>query len=140
MGESDQPEGRPGPELSAGRLCEAADANGIGRGFRQLLDAALRHGLYPRLYKTSIMYAPPMDKRRVLFTVWTKPRNGNQVIVWVGPTAFAKFYPISEENAIRIMGPDGWRVFSTEDIDDFIVGLDDLFQVVDDDRKMGDKM
>src|SRR5262249_46054408 len=54
------------------RLLKLAVENGVGDDFRLIHETAIRHGLYPRTYRWSIMYAPPQNRTRCLICVWSK--------------------------------------------------------------------
>ena len=111
-------------------IAARADDEGIGEGFRKILHAAQRHSLYPRPYVNSVMYTPPTNRSRVLFTVWLRsemPRNESMVIV---PGAFAEFYPVDEETVVSFLGPGGWRD-AYENVEGFVAGLDRLFESIE---------
>ncbi len=121
-------------EISVVSLCSLADENGIGREFRMLLEAAQRHGFYPRTYKWSIMYTPPANRTRMLFTVRVKPTKEGHTQVYIGPEAFAEFYPISESEAINNLGTNGWYALPSVEVKRFVQDLDRLFTIIDRDR------
>lgn len=103
-------------------VCRQADHGGIRKPFRRVLQTATSLGLYPRAWKTSIMYTPPANKTRMLFTVWAKPTN-KRIKAYVGNTVFTEFYDVSISQVKKAMGPEGWRYFPTNDIDKFLSGL-----------------
>jgi len=90
------------------QLYQQADQEGVGKEFRALYEVAVKNKLYPRIYKHSIMYTPPNNRNRMLYTVWAK-RMMNGVKGYVSPKAFAEFYPVSEEKALEMLGKEGWR-------------------------------
>lgn len=49
---------------------KAAHNSGIGDAFQRLVEIGAQFNLYPRLWKTSIMFAPPTKR-----TIWTSPVN-----------------------------------------------------------------
>ena len=93
--------------LMAEDVCAVAEDAGIGSVFRMILDAARSHGLYARPYKRSIMYAPPVNRTRALFTIQAEPKADRLIRAWVGSKVFAEFYPVTEEAAISIIGEQG---------------------------------
>ena len=107
-------------------LCAQADGLGIGREFRLLLEAARQHNLYPRPYKGSVMYTPPSNRTRMLFTVRVNPDKHKRVQIYVGPSAFAEFFDILEDEAIRLLGEDGWHWMDSATVQRFIGGLKEL--------------
>jgi hypothetical protein len=119
---------------SLNNLCLQADKNGVGKQFRALLNAAKRHGLYPRTYRSSVMYTPPNNKARMLFTVWVDPKYDGKVRTYVSPPVFAEFYSISEKIALAELGPiKPYRDMTNKDVQIFIDGLDNLFKKIEND-------
>jgi hypothetical protein len=125
--ESDIEPPLPPPGHSVEGVCAQADANKIGGPYRQILQAATGHGLFPYPYKASIKYAAPSNHARSLFTVWSQPTSLGQIQVWIGPESFAKFYPVTEEDVVAELGPGGWRRLSPGEVDGFTEGLHRLF-------------
>lgn len=106
-------------------LLQKARENGIGDPFEVLYNTALQMGFYPRPYKKSIMYTPPRNRTRYLYTAWTDPKN-SLLRVYVGPSAIAEFYPVSEKEAITALGEDGWRLMNLNDAQIFAQRLTEL--------------
>ena len=95
-----EPLGKPRPKQKAPsleNLCLNADKYGVGKQFRAFRAAAERHGFHARTYPNSVMYSPPNNKTRMLFTVWIKPKDG-KVSAYISPLVFAEFYPVKEKN------------------------------------------
>jgi hypothetical protein len=63
------------------------------------------------------------EQHRCLFTAWTKPRS-NRMRVYVVPQAFAEFYPITEEEADDVFGPNGYREMDSSQVNEFIKALE----------------
>jgi hypothetical protein len=109
-------------------LCERADARGVGLLFRSIAEAAERNGLYLRPWKKSVMAAPPANRTRSLFTVWAEPSDSGELWMWLGPEAFAQFYPpLTEAVVADELGEGGWRKMAKEEAAEFVAGLDRLF-------------
>ncbi len=108
-------------------ICLLADQNGVGAEFRMLLDAARELGLFLRPYKQSVMVTPPANRSRMLFTVWSQPKSHGWLKLYVGPSAFAEFYPLSESFVVELLGPDGWREMDYQGVLEFISQLNRLF-------------
>jgi hypothetical protein len=69
----------------------------------ELLEAGERLALYPRPYVASVMFTPPSNRTRMLFTVW--PETGG-MHMWVSADAFEQFFPeISADEMRRQLGP-----------------------------------
>jgi len=120
---------RPGPTVKD--ICAQAEQAGIGREFRMILDVASKHNLYPRPYKRSVMYTPPSNRTRMLFTAQSRPRADGLLGVYVGPEAFTEFYPVTEETVVSLLGPDGWRRMTAADVETFVANLDRLFATIE---------
>ena len=93
-----------------------------------LFEAAERHGLYPRPFARSIMYTPPSNRTRTLYTVWAQPKANGLLTMYIETSAFAEFFPITEETATEVLGPAGWRNMTAEDVATCVDGLDKLFE------------
>jgi Holliday junction resolvase-like predicted endonuclease len=113
---------------SVAELCALVRQNGIGKDFEAILAAAREYGLYPRAYKQSIMYTPPSNHRRMLFTVRDWTRADNLLLLYFSAEAFAEFYPVREEELRNLFGEDGWRHMTHGDVEEFIANLDQLFE------------
>ena len=115
-------------EMSAPTLDELqqkAEQNGIGRGFQSIKDAALKAGLYPRLWKTSVMYASPANKTRSLFTVWDHPSAG-KIKLYLVSEAIAEHFQATHEKVQSLMGQEGWQYLSEGQAEAFANGLNEL--------------
>jgi hypothetical protein len=97
-----------------------------------ILDAALEVGLYARPYKKSIMYTPPSQRNRMVFTVWTEKKDDG-VSIYVGPDEFLEFYPFSKEEIVTNLGfkESGWHSLNLEQAISFGEGLRALFKSVE---------
>jgi hypothetical protein len=117
-------------EAGLQRLFGLAEQNGMADEFRFVYEqAALKHGLYPRLYKWSIMYAPPANRTRVLICAWVRPGNG-KVQLYVASSAFAEFYPVSRQDVIRLIGRDRYYSLNMDDLKLFFGDVDRLFALI----------
>jgi len=106
-------------------VCALADQNGLGQDLRAVLSSAQRHGLHARPWKNALMFCPPQERRRALFTCWAAPRQGD-FLVWVGPQVFADYFPITAEQAVADLGAEGYRELPNG-VAPFINDLDRLF-------------
>jgi hypothetical protein len=118
--------------LTLEQMVEVADSAGVGKDFRAILHASQQHGLYPRPYRNGIMYTPPFKRNRMLFTVYAENHN-NRMKLYVGPSAFAEFYEITEDEvaqALHVKG-EGWQMKDSEQVARFVSGLHDLFERIE---------
>lgn len=116
--------------LTLPEICARADQAGIGKDFRTILEAAQRHSIYPRPWKNVMMYTPPSNRARSLLTANAWTRADGLLGLYVGSEAFAEFYPVTEETAVSILGPQGWRRMTTLDVEEFVASLDQLFETM----------
>lgn len=120
----------PGPKRSrtVEELRVRAEENGVGEEFRTILEAAREHDIYPRPYTGSIMYTPPSNHTRMLFTVKTWTRAGGLLQLYAGPEAFAEFYPVTADEVSALLGEPGWQKMTADDVTEFVANLHRLFQ------------
>lgn len=116
--------------VSVEQISRMADRAGIGERFRKILESSQRHDLFPRAYKQSIMYTPPSNRARMLFTVWAWTRADGSLRVYVGPEAFAEFYPVTADQVASLLGPDGLYWMGDSAVDQFVANLDRLFEII----------
>ena len=121
-----QPVNKAMPDASLEALCKQADAAGTGKDFRRLSEVGCRIGLYPRLWKSSVMFAPQESKNRMIFTVWTRPVR-KKLKVYLSPDAIAEFYPIPLAEATAAIGAGAYHELSSEDVTKLVKTLTDLF-------------
>jgi hypothetical protein len=104
-----------------------AHAESVGQraALEELLAAGERLGLYARPYVVSVMFTPPTNKTRMLFTVW--PETGG-LRMWVSADAFEQFFAeISADEARRQLGPaEEDRLLDQTATREFITGLERL--------------
>src|SRR5262249_46264998 len=111
------------PERLKGVLAHA-EANGDRAIFDDFLAAGTRLGLTARPYKVSVMFTPPTNRTRMLFTIWTEQGASR---MYTSSEAFEEFFPgISADQARRHLGPDGYRELEQNSAAEFLTGLDRL--------------
>lgn len=64
----------------------------------------------------------------MLFTAAIRSKADGVLQVYVGPGAFAEFYPVTEETVASLLGQEGWQKMTTEDVEAFVANLDRLFE------------
>ena len=102
-----------------------ADAVGQRTVLEELLAAGDRLGFHLRPYVVSVMFTPPTNRTRMLFTVWPETDG---LHMWVSADAFEEFFPeISADEARRQLGPaDEERLLDETATREFIAGLERL--------------
>lgn len=117
-----QPQPEAKPSVTMDDLQRLADNTGVGDELRIMREAAERNDIYPRLFKTSVMFAPPANKTRMLWTCWVKG-DSDGMRMYPSAEAFAQFCPVNEEEAWGFLGPDGWRHVRTGEAEAIAHGL-----------------
>lgn len=105
------------------KLQKAADKTGIGTEFDLLVQAAQDLGFYIRPFVGSVMLTSPKNKTITLITAscYRKPLRA-----WISPKAFPLFYPVTEEQSLELLGPEGWRQFDLAAIKQFVENMKTL--------------
>jgi len=105
-----------------------ANRNGMGKAFQVILEASQRHGIYPRAHRRCVVFAPPSDHIRALFTIW--PKSGRlDTRVWL--REFPKYFNVTTEQVKAIMGLEIERDINDANVNDFIARLDRLFEEIE---------
>jgi len=119
------------PPVPDGQRFETVLAHAEALGQRVVLEGLLavadRLGLYARPYVLSVMFTPPTNKTRMLFTVWPEAAG---MRMWVAADAFEEFFPeISADETRRQLGPaDQERLLDQTAAREFSAGLERLFR------------
>jgi len=126
-----QPTTRSKSAYSVEQVCALADKVGIGKNFQRILATANRIGLYPRPYRACIMYTPPFQRNRMLFTVWAEKQDEG-LRMYAGPEYFVEFYPVSSDEASSSLGLEysGYHNMSDSSVHTFATGLETLFKTI----------
>jgi len=112
---------------TADRIIGDAEAQGIGWPFRAIYEAAKEVGLYPRCWRWCIMYTPPTDARRCLFTTWSYPRVPGKVQTYISAATFPEFFRVTEQEVQDALGGNGWMDLGEKEVETFVSGLRSLF-------------
>lgn len=118
-----------GPAIPTSEVVELAHRSGTGPEFDRILHVATSLGLYPRTWKTSIMYTSPENRATMLFTVWARPER-RCLKLWLSHENFTEFYPTTMDEVARHLGSDGRRHLDPADVEHFIGGLERLFKLI----------
>src|SRR5439155_3520486 len=94
------------PAIPPSAVVELARSSGTGPEFERIFRVATSLGLYPRTWKTSIMYTSPENRATMLFTVWARPERGG-LKLWLSHENFAEFYPTTIDEVAQQLGSDG---------------------------------
>ena len=117
------------PAIPPSAVVELARSSGTGTEFERIFQVATSLGLYPRTWKTSIMYTSPENRATTLFTVWARPERGC-LKMWLSVENFTEFYQTTAEEVMQYLGNPEWRYLDAASVEKFIVGLQQLFEVI----------
>jgi hypothetical protein len=112
------------------RLLKIAADHGVGDGFRLIHETSVKHGMYPRTYRWSIMYAPPQNRTRCLICLWAKREKPDELVVYIAAEAFAEFYPIPEQVVEETLCANHWHRIPLDQAATFASRIDNLFETI----------
>ena len=84
-----------------------------------------RKGLRVRPFKTCLMFTPPSNATRCLFTIWAEPEKGG-LSAYVAIEGFTMFFPLERADVEERLGPDGWRTLDETQFDDLLGAIEGL--------------
>ena len=112
-----------GTAMTVDTVMKLAERFGTRDQLQAAIDVATSKGLPIHPWKTSLMFTPPTNATRCLFTVWAEPdKDGLQVYVAVEP--FTEFFDLERADVERQIGPDGWRILDEAAFDGFLRGVE----------------
>jgi uncharacterized protein with ParB-like and HNH nuclease domain/predicted transport protein len=121
-------------EAAVEELIEQAAGPDVEQAARAVVEAAVRNNLYPRPWKRSLMFAPPTNRSRALFTLAL--REDGRVQLATVPEAFETFFKLDPRDTERQLGPGGWQ---TLDITELRSLADRIDEVMADAQTPGDR-
>jgi uncharacterized protein with ParB-like and HNH nuclease domain/predicted transport protein len=84
------------------RIVEQAGDPAVQEALLQVVESAVRNGLYPRPWKHSLMFAPSMNRSRALFTL--SVREDDLVDLYCAAEAFKTFYGLDPRRSSMCSG------------------------------------
>jgi len=109
-------------------VCQRADEHGIGEPFQRILEGACRLGLHPRPHTKSIVYAPPQDGRRFLFSIEARPNQDGSLRGRIAPESFEEYLDVSAKDVADSLSPDRSFSIAPGEVDSFVQALTELLQ------------
>jgi hypothetical protein len=88
------------------------------------VEAAVRNNLYPRPWKRSLMFAPPTNRSRALFTLAL--REDGRVQLASVPEAFETFFKLDPDDIERQLGPGGWQTLDISELRSLADRIDEV--------------
>lgn len=113
-------------ESGEARLLRLAEENGTLEEFQALLQAIRQLKIYPRMQRNwrVVLCALPQNKLKALFWI------GPDLYVQFNPPVFEEYFQISRGRLSELIGEVGARTLDSEEVDEFIAGLNHLFESV----------
>jgi len=111
--------------VSVESVLKLAQRYGTRDQLQRAVDLAGRKGLRVRPFKTCLMFAPPSNATRCLFTIWAEPERDG-LSAYVAIEGFTMFFPLARADVEERLGPDGWRTLDAAHFDDFLGGVEAL--------------
>jgi predicted transport protein len=106
------------------RVVEEASDPAVQEALLQVVEAAVRSGLYPRPWKRSLMFAPPTNRSRALFTL--SVRDDDRADLYCAAEAFQTFYGLDPVEVERLLGPAGPTALQAPEIAALSERVDEL--------------
>ena len=106
------------------RVVEEAADPAVQSALLAVVEGAVRNGLYPRPWKRSLMFAPPANRSRALFTLTI--RDDDRVDLGCWGEAFETFYALEPAEVERQLGPPGPTSLQAEEVVALVDRLDEL--------------
>ena len=111
--------------LTPEAVLELAEQCGTRKQLERAIEVARRKGLHVRPFKTCLMFTPPMNGTRCLFTLWAG-REGDKLAAYVSTETFTEFFPLERADVEKRLGPEGWRHFDESGFEAFLRGVQAL--------------
>ena len=110
------------------QVVEQVGAPAVQDALLQVVEAAVRNGLYPRPWPHSLMFAPPANRLRSLFTI--SVRDDDRVDLFVYGDAFQAFYSLDPAEVEGQLGASGPAALNAGEIAALAQRLDELMATV----------
>ncbi len=111
--------------LTAEAVLELAGQCGTRDELERAVELARKKGLHVRPFKACLMFAPPQNGTRCLFTIWAAREDG-KLTAYVSTEAFIEFFPLERSVVEERLGEEGWRSFDESGFEDFLKGVQAL--------------
>ena len=111
--------------LTPEAVLELAEQCGTRKQLERAIEVASRKGLHVRPFKTCLMFTPPMNGTRCLFTLWAG-REGDKLAAYVSTESFPEFFSLDRADVEQHLGQDGWRQLDEAGFDDLLRGIEAL--------------
>ena len=111
--------------LTPEAVLELAGQCGTREELVRAIEVASEKGLHVRPFKTCLMFTPPMNGTRCLFTLWAG-REAGKLTAYVSTEAFTEFFSLGRSDVEERLGPEGWRHFDESGFEVFLKGVQAL--------------
>jgi len=114
-----------GAQLSAEAVLHLAGKYGTRDELERAMMVAAQKGLRVRPFKTCLMFTPPSNATRCLFTLWAKRERG-ELRAFVSTETFTEFFSLDRVDVDKGLGPGDWRRFDEAGFEAFLQGVQAL--------------
>ena len=111
--------------LTPEAVLELAEQCGTREQLVRAIEVASKKGLRVRPFKTCLMFTPPMNGTRCLFTLWAGREDG-KLTAYVATNAFPEFFSQDREHVAQRIGEDGWQYLDEVGFDALLRGIEAL--------------
>lgn len=105
------------------RVRDIASQGGMVRLIDQIIAIAESKGLYVRPWRTCVMFAPPQNRTRALFTLWPSSKE-KSIRAWVGNEVFSEFFPVTSEQIANELASEGYHTYDEHQFTEFVESFD----------------
>jgi uncharacterized protein with ParB-like and HNH nuclease domain/predicted transport protein len=105
-------------------IVEQTNDDNVAQALLAVVESGVRNGLYPRPWKRSIMFAPPANRSRALFTL--SLREDELVDLYVAAETYASFYSLDADEVEQHLGPAGPTALTAHEVAALADRLDEL--------------
>ncbi len=114
-----------GAPLTPQAVLELAEQCGTREELARAVEVARTQGLHVRPLKTCLMFAPPANRSRCLFTVWAGREDG-RIAAYVSTETFLEFFPLDRADVGQRLGKEGWRSLDKAAFDTLLRNIEAL--------------
>ena len=106
-------------------VLELAEQCGTRKELERAIEVAVGKGFRVHPFKACLMFTPPSDGRRCLFTLWAG-REAGKLTAYVSTDSFPELLPVERADVEQHLGEDGWRQLDDAGFEALLKGIQAL--------------